>query len=1165
MTASRVDSQTSDTRVILLCLVLAVLGLLGLGCSGGGDRSSSGEEAESVADLTVTFRHVLDDAPIRPDQLIYRNAAGNEYSVTTFEYLITDVRLRKADGTDYLLAEAIYGNAFELGDLDYVFRDVPSGEYTGISFQWGVSPELNLDGYLDSTFDGMAWPPPLGGGYHNMRFEGSWSRATPGDASFAVHTGNLRRCLDMGPSFEDCPESRKVEFTGSFTVNLPTAGFDMEKGEDWFAEISIDAGAWFDDPEYDLGRAWADQGQCPASFPSDCLLGFPTMPGSEPQQRIYDSRSGVFELKSLVEGQREEYGTLSMRFRHRVDGERLRPAELRYVNEAGNAYSVTKFEYLITEIRLRGDSGQSVVLADAIYGNAIEQGEIEYLFSDVPVGDYTSISFQWGVAPSENVSGGLPADFDGMAWPPIFGGGYHNMRFEGEWTASSAGDSSFAVHTGNLRRCLTMGVDFANCESTDRVTFDGSFEVEIQAPDLRIEAGESWNAEIAIDLNGWLNDPEYNFGKEWSDPEECPLRPGPCLLSFPTMPGGEAQELIYQNRDDVFELLSVWEGQAASTGDVSLVFYHVNAGAELMPRSLDYVNEAGNSYSVTRFDYLITDISLNRTDGITVPLGDVIYGDAITQGEIAHTFSDVPAGSYESIRFTWGVPAEMNEAGFLSGDYDLMGWPSELGGGYYAMRLEGFWTDLAASAPGFQSYSLHTGFLRRCLDEGVGLQDCPPSRLVEFDGSFEIELDTGEFRVGKEDRWFIEASVDVNRWMSAPVYDLAQEWADQSECPISPDVCTLGSPTSSSVEAQQDLYENRSDVFALIDVSEASMGSPIAMEVDLDIAPYGLANWPLMPVPDDNPTTREGIALGRHLFYDPILSRDGSMSCGTCHRQEFAFADPRRFSLGVNGEAGVFNAPALANLGWASGAPFNKIYSAKSFALFWDGHAGSLEHQSTFPVEDPLEMDRSWDAVVREMQSHSSYPDMFEAAFGSRHVTIEGVTRALAQFQRTFRSYNSKWDRVQRGEESLSPSEQRGYDAFVAETGDCFHCHGGNFALMINPSNSFANNGLDAIPEAGLRDSTSFFLHEGLFKTPTLRNVEVTAPYMHDGRFNTLEEVLEFYSTGVHIDSKNLNSALRARVIAGPIDPAMQSDIIAFLKTRTDDEFLTNPDLASPF
>jgi len=255
----------------------------------------------------------------------------------------------------------------------------------------------------------------------------------------------------------------------------------------------------------------------------------------------------------------------------------------------------------------------------------------------------------------------------------------------------------------------------------------------------------------------------------------------------------------------------------------------------------------------------------------------------------------------------------------------------------------------------------------------------------------------------------------------------------------------------------------------------------------------------------------------------------------------------------------------LANLGWTSAAPFNKIYSANSFALFWDGRAGSLEHQSTFPVEDPLEMDRLWDDLIREIQSHPTYPDMFEAAFGSRHVTIEGVTRAIAQFQRTFRSYNSKWDRVQRGEESLDPSEQRGYEAFVAESGDCFHCHGGNFALMVNPSNSFANNGLDAVPEAGLRDSTSFFLHEGLFKTPTLRNVEVTAPYMHDGRFNTLEEVLEFYSTGVHIDSKNLNSALRARVIAGPIDPAMQLDIIAFLKTLTDDEFLTNPDLASPF
>ena len=337
MTASRVYRQTPYIRSIPLSLLLVVLAALGVGCSSGGDSSSSGSGVSSVADLTVTFRHELDGATLRPAELIYRNAAGNEYSVTTFEYLITQVTLHKADGSSHPLADVIYGNAFELGDVDYVFRDVPTGEYTGISFQWGVAPDLNTDGYLDSTFDGMAWPPQLGGGYHNMRFEGNWSRVTLGDASFAVHTGNLRRCLDMGSSFEDCSESRKVQFSGSFAVDLPTADFRIEEGENWFAEISIDAGAWLDDPEYDFGREWADQGQCPASFPSACLLGFPTMPGSEPQQRIYESRGGVFGLKSLVEGQRDEYGAVSMRFRHRVDGESLLPAELRYVNEAGQS------------------------------------------------------------------------------------------------------------------------------------------------------------------------------------------------------------------------------------------------------------------------------------------------------------------------------------------------------------------------------------------------------------------------------------------------------------------------------------------------------------------------------------------------------------------------------------------------------------------------------------------------------------------------------------------------------------------------------------------------------------------------------------------------------------------------------------------------------------
>ncbi len=348
------------------------------------------------------------------------------------------------------------------------------------------------------------------------------------------------------------------------------------------------------------------------------------------------------------------------------------------------------------------------------------------------------------------------------------------------------------------------------------------------------------------------------------------------------------------------------------------------------------------------------------------------------------------------------------------------------------------------------------------------------------------------------------------------------------------------------------------------DSGGGSSGEPTP--VDLDIAPVGLANWPSMPIPIDNPTTAEGIELGRHLFHDPILSGDDTQSCSSCHSQGAAFSDNgRQFSIGIDGIAGTFNAPALVNLGWTSAAPYAQQIGALTLSMFWNGRAESLEAQALEPVPNPIEMHLAWPDAEAKIQAAAKYPPMFQAAFGTKTVTRELVTKALAQFQRSLRSYNSKWDRAQRGEVALTQAEMDGFTAFSTETGDCWHCHGGNLALFVNPATPFANNGLDSLPDPGVMTVTGQPSDEGVFRVVTLRNLAYTAPYMHDGRFATLEEVLDHYSTGVALDSPNLQGDLRARVLTfGPISDVDKANIIAFLGTLNDPTFVSDPAFGPP-
>lgn len=304
----------------------------------------------------------------------------------------------------------------------------------------------------------------------------------------------------------------------------------------------------------------------------------------------------------------------------------------------------------------------------------------------------------------------------------------------------------------------------------------------------------------------------------------------------------------------------------------------------------------------------------------------------------------------------------------------------------------------------------------------------------------------------------------------------------------------------------------------------------------------------------NNPMTEEGVKLGRLLFYDPILSVDSTISCSSCHVQENSFTDPNQFSSGVNGQKGNRNAMHITNVLWHE--PF-----------FWDGRATTLEDQALGPVVNPLEMAFNWIDAVKRIKKHGTYPDLFFKAFGTYDIDSLHVVKAIAQFERTFISSNSKWDQFKKSSkdpfEFFTLEEYLGYTIFFTEQGDCFHCHGDELMLT---DNLFHNNGLDeTFTDIGYETITNDPNDRGKFKTPSLRNVEFTAPYMHDGRFATLEEVVEHYSFGV-IPSNTIDPKMK-KVNQGGVQLSYEDrqNLIAFLKTFSDSTFINNKNYSSPF
>ncbi|ARN70927.1 MAG: cytochrome c peroxidase [Bacteroidota bacterium] len=305
------------------------------------------------------------------------------------------------------------------------------------------------------------------------------------------------------------------------------------------------------------------------------------------------------------------------------------------------------------------------------------------------------------------------------------------------------------------------------------------------------------------------------------------------------------------------------------------------------------------------------------------------------------------------------------------------------------------------------------------------------------------------------------------------------------------------------------------------------------------------SNFPSMEYDlNNNPLTEQGIALGKKLFFDGRLSSNNAIACAFCHEQEFAFTHHgHTLSHGVNGNIGFRNTPPLQNLA------FQKEFG-------WDGAASHLDLQPIIPITNPIEMDETLENVIEKLKADSDYPHLFKQSFEDGEINTANMLQALSQFMLTMVSSNSIYDQVKRGEGPVfNPLESQGEQVFNQK---CASCHSGT----LFTDQSYRNNGLSI--NSRLDDKGRFLVLERQedlykFKVPSLRNVEVTAPYMHDGRFSTLKAVLDFYDTGM-VDTGTIDSSLVKPDNSLGIDLTEQEkeSLIAFLKTLTDPTFLND-------
>jgi len=546
------------------------------------------------------------------------------------------------------------------------------------------------------------------------------------------------------------------------------------------------------------------------------------------------------------------------------------------------------------------------------------------------------------------------------------------------------------------------------------------------------------------------------------------------------------------------------------------------SGENLQPASLRYQTSAGERFSITRVSYLVSDFALQRNDGSWLEISNSVAWLDFDRNRNSIWLEKIPAGEFQTVRFTVGLNTNLNHADIatfpaghpLNPNLNGLHWSWQ--GGYIFLALEGLWRNTAGELDGW---------------------------------AYHLARDTNATRIT-----LAAPLVVTNETKLELDFDLATLLNAPRPLSFGKDGSSTHSRDGDTVAAA--LVVNLAGAFRIHRITsltdaEIAIAHPQPLYLPAKFTPYQFQISTTFPIPDlprDNPLLVERVELGKKIFFDKRVSVNDQQSCADCHAPEKAFTDGRRTARGAEGEFGPRKTMPLFNLAWKR-------------EFFWDGRAKSLREQVLHPIQDPIEMHQSLtNLVVKLRQVDNSYPPLFAAAFGSPEITADKISLALENYLLTLTSFNAKFDRALRGEEKFTAEEQRGFQLFSTEYdprrgqfgADCFHCHGG----PLFQSQSFANNGLDtAAKDIGREKVTGKASDHGKFAVPSLRNVSLTAPYMHDGRFQTLEEVIEHYSTGV-VRSATLDPNLAKHPDGGlQLSDADKRSLVAFLRTLTDARF----------
>jgi cytochrome c peroxidase len=551
------------------------------------------------------------------------------------------------------------------------------------------------------------------------------------------------------------------------------------------------------------------------------------------------------------------------------------------------------------------------------------------------------------------------------------------------------------------------------------------------------------------------------------------------------------------------------------------VEFHHHFREEAAAMGVEYRLTEARRITLQRLDYLLSDFALqSAASGKWIQSTDLAAYLSLAEGRSTADLGFVPAAKFTAIRFRIGVPPAINASDphqFSPGHAlnplvnDLhWGWV----GGYVFLALEG-------AAERGRAFSYHLA-----NDGNSPLVTIPVDFDTTRDCTIQLNFDLAKLFDGA-------GGIDILRDGNS------SHSREGDEIPAKLNTSLPLAISLAGVSRQK--FQVLPAIAAEAGSDDVNHGTPFQLQIT--------SRFPKVALPQDNRPTIEGVALGKALFIDTRLSKDNTQSCASCHDSSQAFADTgKQFSTGIRGIQGRRNAQPLFNLAWQDG-------------FFWDGRAKTLREQVLMPIVDPHEMNADLGDVVGKLAMDESMTSKFQSAFGTPEPTAELVARSLEQFLLTLVSQDAKFDRAARSEAEFTPEEKRGLELFVTEHdparnllgADCFHCHGGN----LFTSRRYSNNGLDPeFTDLGRFESTGDPGDTGKFKVPSLRNVAVTGPYMHDGRFETLEQVIDHYDHGVQ-RSVTLDPNLAKHPSAGlGLSDSDKRALVAFLKTLTDSQFV---------